>query len=78
VNSSARQTGPVGGGAHLQAQARADRPHRARGLSDAPLDQLPAPQISTRRKIGLTALRTYLLVAMILVVVRVVQLSLDD
>jgi hypothetical protein len=39
---------------------------------------LPAPQISTRRKIGLTALRTYLLVAMILVVVRVVQLSLDD
>jgi Mn2+/Fe2+ NRAMP family transporter len=41
-----------------------------------PLEQLPAPQISAGRKIGLTALRTYLLVAMILVVVRVVQLAL--
>jgi hypothetical protein len=41
-----------------------------------PLAELPAPQISAGRKIGLTALRTYLLVAMILVVVRVVQLAL--
>jgi hypothetical protein len=38
-----------------------------------PLDDLPAPVISTGRKIGLAALRTYLLIAMILVVVRVVQ-----
>ncbi|WP_116209709.1 NRAMP family divalent metal transporter [Streptomyces olivoreticuli] len=41
-----------------------------------PLDQLPKPVISTGRKVGLTALRTYLLVAMILVIVRIAQLAL--
>jgi Mn2+/Fe2+ NRAMP family transporter len=41
-----------------------------------PLAELPAPRISTGRKIGLTALRTYLLIAMALVVVRIVQLAL--
>ncbi|MGW1198278.1 NRAMP family divalent metal transporter [Streptomyces sp. NPDC002536] len=41
-----------------------------------PLDELPKPLISTGRKIGLTALRTYLLAAMILVIVRIVQLAL--
>ncbi|RLV09807.1 manganese transporter [Streptomyces griseocarneus] len=41
-----------------------------------PLEELPAPVISTGRKVGLTALRTYLLAAMILVVVRIVQLAL--
>ncbi|GAA3077736.1 hypothetical protein GCM10020000_74210 [Streptomyces olivoverticillatus] len=41
-----------------------------------PLEQLPKPVVSTGRKVGLTALRTYLLAAMILVVVRIVQLAL--
>ncbi len=41
-----------------------------------PLDQLPKPVISTGRKVGLSALRTYLFVAMILVIVRIVQLAL--
>ncbi|MFF4410750.1 NRAMP family divalent metal transporter [Streptomyces sp. NPDC001262] len=41
-----------------------------------PLEELPKPIISTGRKIGLTALRTYLLAAMILVIVRIVQLAL--
>jgi Mn2+/Fe2+ NRAMP family transporter len=42
------------------------------------LSELPAPRISTGRKIGLTALRTYLLVAMVLVIVRIVQLALGS
>ncbi|MEU7167963.1 NRAMP family divalent metal transporter [Streptomyces morookaense] len=41
-----------------------------------PLEELPKPIISTGRKVGLTALRTYLLAAMILVIVRIVQLAL--
>ncbi|MEV4438723.1 NRAMP family divalent metal transporter [Streptomyces sp. NPDC049577] len=41
-----------------------------------PLEQLPKPVISTGRKAGLTALRTYLLAAMTLVIVRIVQLAL--
>ncbi|WP_043262926.1 NRAMP family divalent metal transporter [Streptomyces sp. CT34] len=41
-----------------------------------PLDELTKPVLSTGRKVGLTALRTYLLVAMVLVVVKVVQLAL--
>jgi len=43
-----------------------------------PLADLPAPRISTGRKIGLTALRTYLLIAMVLVIVRIVQLALGN
>ena len=41
-----------------------------------PLALLSAPKLSVGERIGLTVLRTYLLVAMILVVVRVVQLAL--
>ena len=41
-----------------------------------PLALLSAPKLSAGERIGLTVLRTYLLVAMILVVVRVVQLAL--
>ena len=41
-----------------------------------PLALLSAPRLSTGERIGLTVLRTYLLIAMILVVVRVVQLAL--
>ncbi|GAB3560758.1 divalent metal cation transporter [Arthrobacter alkaliphilus] len=41
-----------------------------------PLALLTAPKLSTGRRIGLTVLRTYLLIAMVLVIVRVVQLAL--
>jgi hypothetical protein len=41
-----------------------------------PIALLTAPKLSTGHRIGLTVLRTYLLIAMILVVVRVVQLAL--
>ena len=41
-----------------------------------PLTLLEAPKLSTGSRIGLTVLRTYLLIAMILVIVRVVQLAL--
>ncbi|KNB50861.1 NRAMP family divalent metal transporter [Streptomyces caatingaensis] len=40
-----------------------------------PLERLPRPLVSTGRRVGLTALRTYLFAAMVLVVVRVVQLA---
>ena len=40
-----------------------------------PLALLAAPRLSTGRRIGLTVLRTYLLLAMILVIIRVVQLA---
>lgn len=41
-----------------------------------PLALLKAPKLSTARRAGLTVLRAYLLIAMILVIVRVVQLAL--
>ncbi|MBT1004040.1 divalent metal cation transporter [Paenarthrobacter sp. DKR-5] len=41
-----------------------------------PLTLLEAPKLSTARRAGLSVLRTYLLIAMILVIVRIVQLSL--
>jgi hypothetical protein len=41
-----------------------------------PLTLLTRPALSTGRRVGLTVLRTYLLIAMILVIVRVVQLAL--
>ncbi len=41
-----------------------------------PVEQLPAPQLSPGRRLGLTALRVYLVVAVVLVVIRVVQLAL--
>lgn len=40
-----------------------------------PLAQLKRPEMSTARRIGLTVLRGYLLIAMALVVVRVIQLA---
>ena len=42
----------------------------------SPLALLAAPKLSAGSRIGLTVLRTYLLIAMILVIVRVVQLAL--
>ncbi|MDP9094262.1 MAG: divalent metal cation transporter [Actinomycetota bacterium] len=41
-----------------------------------PLALLTRPKLSTGRRVGLTVLRTYLLIAMILVIVRVVQLAI--
>lgn len=52
-----------------------DRPQRA-SWRMPPLALLAAPNLSTGSRIGLTVLRTYLLIAMILVVVRVIQLAL--
>ena len=42
----------------------------------SPLALLAAPKLSAGSRIGLTVLRSYLLIAMILVIVRVVQLAL--
>ena len=41
-----------------------------------PLAMLSKPVLSTGRKIGLSALRAYLAIAMILVIVKIVQLAL--
>ncbi|MBD0741291.1 NRAMP family divalent metal transporter [Streptomyces sp. CBMA152] len=41
-----------------------------------PLDTLTRPAMSTARKIGMGALRTYLLIAMVLVVIKIVQVAL--
>jgi hypothetical protein len=41
-----------------------------------PLARLGAPKLSIETRLGLLVLRTYLFIAMILVVVRVVQLAL--
>ncbi|MFC5724956.1 NRAMP family divalent metal transporter [Streptomyces gamaensis] len=43
-----------------------------------PLDELPKPVMSTGRKIGMSALRLYLLAAMVLVVVHIVQVALGN
>ncbi|MGI5340657.1 NRAMP family divalent metal transporter [Streptomyces sp. CA-181903] len=43
-----------------------------------PLHELPRPLISTGRKVGLTALRVYLVAAVVLVVVRIAQLALGN
>ena len=52
-----------------------DRTQRT-GWRMLPLSQLTRPEMSPGRKIGLTVLRGYLLIAMLLVIVRVVQLAL--
>ena len=44
----------------------------------APLTLLAAPRLSAGSRIGLTVLRIYLLIAMILVIVRIVQLALGQ
>ncbi|KOU38047.1 NRAMP family divalent metal transporter [Streptomyces sp. WM6378] len=43
-----------------------------------PLETLTRPTMSTTRKIGMGALRTYLLIAMILVVIKIVQVALGQ
>ncbi|MFF3157954.1 NRAMP family divalent metal transporter [Streptomyces sp. NPDC057910] len=43
-----------------------------------PLETLIRPAMSTTRKIGMGALRTYLLIAMILVVIKIVQVALGN
>jgi hypothetical protein len=43
-----------------------------------PLALLAAPKLSAGSRVGLTVLRTYLLIAMVLVIVRVVQLALGQ
>ncbi|KUL38061.1 hypothetical protein ADL22_19580 [Streptomyces sp. NRRL F-4489] len=43
-----------------------------------PLDTLARPTMSTGRKIGMGALRTYLLVAMVLVIIKIVQVALGQ
>ncbi|WP_369362970.1 NRAMP family divalent metal transporter [Streptomyces sp. CG4] len=43
-----------------------------------PLQTLTRPTMSTARKIGMGALRTYLLIAMILVVIKIVQVALSN
>ncbi|WP_369394466.1 NRAMP family divalent metal transporter [Streptomyces sp. CG1] len=43
-----------------------------------PLQTLTRPTMSTARKIGMGALRTYLLIAMILVVIKIVQIALAN
>ncbi|MFE7116022.1 NRAMP family divalent metal transporter [Streptomyces sp. NPDC057654] len=61
--------------------ARGGRPIDRTGRTDRagwrmpPLAELPRPRMSTGRRVGLTALRTYLLVAAVLVIVRTVQLA---
>ncbi|MGW1050685.1 NRAMP family divalent metal transporter [Streptomyces sp. NPDC002521] len=44
----------------------------------SPLQTLTRPTMSTARKIGMGALRTYLLIAMILVVIKIVQVALSN
>jgi hypothetical protein len=41
-----------------------------------PLNMLSKPIMSTGRKAGLTVLRSYLAIAMILVIVRIVQMAI--
>ncbi|MFF7989128.1 NRAMP family divalent metal transporter [Kitasatospora xanthocidica] len=42
-----------------------------------PLEDLPAPVMSTTRKVGMAALRAYLLIAMAMVIIKVVQTALN-
>jgi NRAMP (natural resistance-associated macrophage protein)-like metal ion transporter len=56
------------------AQPPVDRSRRA-SWRMPPLALLTRPELSTTRRVGLTVLRSYLLIAMILVIVRVAQLA---
>ncbi|RDH96890.1 NRAMP (natural resistance-associated macrophage protein)-like metal ion transporter [Curtobacterium sp. AG1037] len=67
--------GPVGG-AVAGLEARVTSATDRASWRMPPVEQLPAPQLSPGRRLGLTALRVYLVVAVVLVVVRVVQLAL--
>ena len=66
--------GPAAAGGHPG--RRGDRPHRPGELADAAADAAAAAAMSAGRKIGMSALRLYLAVAMILVIVKIVQLAL--
>jgi hypothetical protein len=68
-------------GGYLLLRARSGRPEPVdRTGRDTwrmpPLDMLPAPVMSAGRKMGLTALRTYLAIAMILVIIKIAQVAL--
>ena len=64
-------------GFHPVAQHRTDvDPSRRTSWRMPPLALLAAPKLSAGSRIGLTVLRTYLLIAMVLVIVRLVQLAL--
>jgi hypothetical protein len=78
-----------GAGAALAAGYALTRRLRTGAASPAPLDRegreawrmpplalLSRPSMSASRKIGMSALRLYLAVAMILVIIRIVQLAL--
>ncbi|GGU49485.1 natural resistance-associated macrophage protein [Streptomyces albospinus] len=57
------------------------RPINRAGKDDwrmPPLETLPKPIFSTGRKIGMGALRTYLLIAMVLVVIKIVEVALHQ
>jgi hypothetical protein len=41
-----------------------------------PLNMLSKPVMSTGRKVGLTILRSYLAIAMVLVIVRLIQMAI--
>ncbi|GAB3267639.1 divalent metal cation transporter [Sinomonas notoginsengisoli] len=73
------RTRPAPEGTHDAAPAPAvvRPPDRSQRLTwrMPPLALLERPQLSTARRVGLSVLRLYLLVAMVLVVVRVVQLA---
>ncbi|MGD3113003.1 divalent metal cation transporter, partial [Streptomyces sp. YGL11-2] len=59
--------------------ALSGRPINRSGKDDwrmPPLETLPKPIFSTGRKIGMGALRTYLLIAMVLVVIKIVEVAL--
>jgi hypothetical protein len=43
----------------------------------APLDRLARPSMSKQRKVGLTLLRSYLLVAFLMVIVKVVTVAIN-
>ena len=53
-----------------------DRPSRAGGLADAAAEHASAPLLPSRRKAGLAALRAYLAVAMILVIIKIASVAL--
>jgi hypothetical protein len=65
----------------IDPDAAAATAHAGRALDHAswrmpPLAELPAPVLSAQRKVGLIVLRGYLLVAVALVIVKIVQVSL--
>ena len=60
---------------HAGREGPADRTGRATWRMP-PLAMLPAPVMSADRKMGLTALRAYLAVAMILVIIKIAQIAL--